>query len=499
MRTCSITLPCKRSFLTGMVFFLAALLAFLPLSEARSAPESFSPLVERLMPAVVNISTTQKISASDLSGQMFPFQDIPQGPGMEEFKEFFERFGGGKSAPQEVQSLGSGFIIDAAGYIVTNNHVIAKAEDITVILSDNTKLKATVVGKDPKTDLALLKVESSTRLPFVSFGNSDESKVGDWVIAIGNPFGLGGSVSAGIISARQRNINAGPFDDFIQTDAAINRGNSGGPLFNMNGEVIGINSAIFSPSGGNVGIGFAVPSALAKPVLKQLREFGKTQRGWLGVKIQEVTDEVAESLGLNKARGALVLEVSKDSPAGKAGIKVGDVITRFDGKDVKEMRQLPRIVAETKIGKNVEVDVFREGKTLSFDITVAELKETDEEVAEGAPADKPKNVGKTEELLGMELAPLNPELRQQYGLDTDTKGLLIITVKEGSEAAKQEVREGDVIQQIGSSSVATLDDARTALASVRSSGRKNALIRLEREGESLFITLPTEEKKKTKE
>lgn len=477
---------------------LAATLLALPLhAMARSAPDSFSPLVERLMPAVVNISTTQKISPSELSGQMLPFQDIPQGPGMEEFKEFFERFGGGgKSAPQEVQSLGSGFIIDPAGYVVTNNHVITKAEDITVILSDNTKLKATVVGKDPKTDLALLKVDSKTPLPFVSFGNSDNSKVGDWVIAIGNPFGLGGSVSAGIISARQRNINAGPFDDFIQTDAAINRGNSGGPMFNMDGEVIGINSAIFSPSGGNIGIGFAVPSSLAQPVLKQLRELGKTQRGWLGVKIQEVTDEMAESMGLGKARGALVIEVSPDSPAGKAGIKLGDVITRFDGRDVKEMRQLPRIVAETKIGKEVDVDVFREGKTHSFDITVAELEETDEEMAEDAPADKPKGAGKTEKLLGMELTALNAELRQQYGLDAGTKGLLVITVDEGSEAAKQDVREGDIIHQIGSTPITDLDEAADALSAVRNAGRKNALIRLEREGEPVFITLPTEEKKK---
>ena len=482
------------------VFVVALLSLAAPnAGSALDAPDSFSPLVEKLMPAVVNISTTQKLSASDMGSQMFPFQELPQGPGTEEFREFFEKFGGGMGKdmkPQEVQSLGSGFIIDAAGYVVTNNHVVAKSDDITIIMSDNTKLKAKVVGHDSKTDLALLKVDATKPLPFVSFGNSDNAKVGDWVIAIGNPFGLGGSVSAGIISARQRNINAGPFDDFIQTDAAINRGNSGGPLFNMRGEVIGINSAIFSPSGGNIGIGFAVPASLAQPVLKQLREFGKTQRGWLGVKIQEVTDELAESMGLKKAKGALVLEVTPDSPAGKAGVKTGDIIIEFDGKEIKEMRQLPRIVADTKIGSKAKLKVWRDGEEESFTIEVAELDEKEEEESSTLGSDKPVGVGNTEEVLGLELAALNADLRQQYGLPADKNGLLVISVKGESEAARQDVREGDLIQQIGGVQVDSLEAAKEALSTVKKAGRKNALIRLERDGENVFITLPVEDKNK---
>ena len=488
----------------GVQIILAVMVASATLlspAAARSAPESFSPLVEKLIPAVVNISTTQKVSANEMGGQMLPFPEMPQGPGLEEFRDFMERFGnpGGKpgAKEQEVFSLGSGFIIDASGFVVTNHHVIAKSEDITVILSDNTKLKATVVGSDSKTDLALLKVTAEKPLPFVSFGNSDDTKVGDWVIAIGNPFGLGGSVSAGIVSARQRNINAGPFDDFIQTDAAINRGNSGGPLFNIKGEVIGINSAIFSPSGGNVGIGFAVPSGLASPIIKQLKEFGRTQRGWLGVKIQEVTDEMAESLGLGKARGALVLDVTAESPAGKAGIKAGDVITKFDGADIKEMRVLPRRVAETKIGREVEVEVWRAGKNLKMNITVAELDESEEAVATDAPAEgRPKGAGKTLEVMGIEVAALNDSLRQQYGLSEKTKGLLVISVKPESAAAKQDIREGDMVIQVGEQLTENPEDFDAAIQSVRKAGRKNALVRIEREGESVFITLPTVEPKK---
>ena len=311
----------------------------------------------------------------------------PGSPFEEFFKDFFERQRpggngdndeGGNRPTRRVFSLGSGFVVDPSGIVITNNHVIAEADEITVIFSDNTRRKAEVLGRDAKTDLAVLQLKQEPgdgELPFVTLGDSDKSRVGDWVMAIGNPFGLGGSVTAGIISARSRNINAGPYDDFIQTDASINRGNSGGPLFNMDGEVIGVNTAIFSPSGGSVGIGFSIASNLAKPVIEQLREYGKTRRGWLGVRIQPVTDEIAESLALDEPRGALVASVFEPGPAAEAGFEPGDVILKFDGQEVPIVRALPRIVAETGIGKAVAVEVWRKGKMVTLSVKIGELKE----------------------------------------------------------------------------------------------------------------------------
>ncbi|MEL6481195.1 MAG: Do family serine endopeptidase, partial [Pseudomonadota bacterium] len=338
-------------------------------TQAQARPGSFADLAERLSPAVVNISTAQKVEQAERGEQQ-----VPEGTPFEDlFRDFFER--GRPQGPRQVQSLGSGFVISAEGYVVTNNHVIEEADEITVNFADGSSLPAELVGTDPKTDIALLKIEPTQPLEFVKFGDSEASRVGDWVLAIGNPFGLGGSVSAGIISARDRNINAGPYDDFIQTDAAINRGNSGGPLFNLDGEVIGVNTAIISPTGGSIGIGFAVPSAIAENVVAQLQEFGQTKRGWLGVRIQTVNDELAEALGLDRPQGALVADVTSEGPAEEGGIEAGDVILKFDGKDISEMRDLPRIVAETAVGSTVRVVVFRKGKTQSVKVTLGLLEE----------------------------------------------------------------------------------------------------------------------------
>ncbi len=484
---------------------LFGLILIVSSTSARAAemPASFADMVEKLTPSVVNISSTQKVKGGIPGLQLFGMpeggENIPP-----ELKEFFDQFSkqrGGKGAKpmeRETQALGSGFIIDESGYVVTNNHVIADAEEITVILSDDTKLKAKIVGRDSKTDLALLKVDSDRKLPAVALGDSDTSRVGDWVIAIGNPFGLGGTVTAGIISARARNINAGPFDDFIQTDAAINRGNSGGPMFNSRGEVIGINTAIFSPTGGSIGIGFAVPMALAKPIIEQLKTSGKIERGLLGVKIQQVSEEVADSVGLKKPMGALVIEVTKDGPADKAGIKAGDIVTQFDGKDVKEMRHLPRMVAETKVGKKSEVTVWRSGAEKKFTVDIARMNDADKDPddAEGKnkPADK---TGKVDSLdvLSLSLAAITPELRTQYDIGKDVKGVVVVEVKDGSAAEKRGFRQGDVIVQVGDATVETPQAVSDAVANAKKAGRKFAMVRVQRGENATFETLPLEEKK----
>lgn len=487
-------------------FFRLAVVAcsFISLSVAAHAastvPDGFADLIEELSPAVVNISTTQKVKASNMQ-----FQDLPEGKEFEPFREFFERFGapgmpgvpGNPSAPKErdVTSLGSGFVIDPDGYVVTNNHVVAEADKVSVTFQDDSNFEAKIVGRDPKTDLALLKIDTGKKLPYVKFGDSDTMRVGDWVIAIGNPFGLGGSVSAGIISARSRNINSGPFDDFIQTDAAINRGNSGGPLFNIKGEVIGVNSAIFSPSGGNIGIGFAIPTALAEPVLGQLREFGRTHRGWLGVKIQQVTDEIGESVGLKgKTRGALVLDVTANSPAANAGVEAGDIILSFNGTDIKQMRNLPRLVAETKVGARSDMTVWRKGSERKLAITLGEMPEDDVAKAtdaepEKAPVAKPK----TEEYLGMQLASINEALRRELSLSTETSGLVVISVKPNSPAAESGLRRTDVIVEAHQQSVSSVADFRKAIETARKAGRKNALLRVSRSGQMQFVTIGTGE------
>src|SRR5215831_5681940 len=381
-----------------LVLPLAAVIAW-P-ANARPAPDSFADLADKLLPSVVNISTTQTLKSGQSGrGREHAGPEIPQFPPGSPFEEFFRDFfdrgtpkgGRPEAQPRKATSLGSGFIVDPAGYDVTNNHVIADADEITVRLHDDTELKAELIGRDTKTDIALLKVKTDKPLAAVTWGDSEAARVGDWVLAIGNPFGLGGTVTAGILSARQRDINSGPYDDFLQTDASINRGNSGGPMFNMDGQVIGINTAIYSPSGGSIGIGFAIPATLAQNVVAQLKQFGHPRRGWLGVRIQSVTPELAEGLKMPKPMGALIAAVTDGGPADKAGIRQGDVVIKFDNKDIREMRHLPRIVAETPFDTQVPVVVLRQGKEMTFQVKIGELDESAEAKADtGTPTPKPK-------------------------------------------------------------------------------------------------------------
>ncbi len=457
-------------------------------ASARKAPDSFADLAEKLSPAVVNISTKQLVKSPHLNEMpQFP----PGSPFEDLFRDFFDQQQG-QQRSRRVTSLGSGFIIDAAGIIVTNNHVIAQADEITVNLSDGSQLAAELVGRDPKTDLAVLKVETDKRLPFVNFGTSDNIRVGDWVLAIGNPFGLGGSVSAGIISAENRNINSGPYDSFLQTDAAINRGNSGGPLFNLDGEVVGVNTAIISPSGGSIGIGFAIPSNIAANVVTQLREFGETRRGWLGVRIQSVTDELAESFGLDKARGALVAEVTDGGPAKQAGIRVGDVILSFNDEDVPEMRELPRIVAGTEVGKEVEVVVWRDGEKKEFDVTLGRLE--DFERAEGVAADPSDDQGSAIAELGLTLLPLNDIVREQFGIAENIEGVAVIDVEPASAAAEKGIRPGDVIVEVAQQEVRSPGEIAKKVEEIRKSDKKSVLLLLNRGGDLRFVAVKLADK-----
>ncbi|MFV0474943.1 MAG: DegQ family serine endoprotease [Pikeienuella sp.] len=461
---------------------MAVVLTMTAPAPAPAAPDSFADLAQRLSPAVVNISTSQTIVAPDRG----PRPQLPEGSPFEElFRDFFD--GDRDGGPRTTNSLGSGFVIDPDGLVVTNNHVIENADEIMVNFIDGTSLPAVLLGADSKTDIALLKVTPSTPLNFVSFGDSAASRVGDWVLAIGNPFGLGGSVSAGIISARNRDINSGPYDDFIQTDAAINRGNSGGPLFNMAGEVIGVNTAIISPSGGSIGIGFSVPSALVKNVVAQLREFGHTKRGWLGVRIQQVTPELAEGLGLEKPAGALVSEVTAEGPAAGGGIEAGDVIMKFDGKDIVEMRDLPRMVAETDVGKDVRVVIWRKGKTQTVKVVLGLLDEGADSPAE--EVDKPETPSVAEAALGMKLEPLTERNRGDYNIADGAKGVLVTEVDAGSTAAEKGVRPGDVIVEVAQEAVATPADVRGGVAKAREEGRKSVLILVQSGTDLRFVAL----------
>ena len=492
--------PARRGRLAGFgaaLLIVAVAMAPAPV-VASGAPDSFADLAAKLLPAVVNISTTQVIKGREGGPEVPRFP--PGSPFEEFFKEFFDRQQGRGSPERRATSLGSGFIIDPTGLIVTNNHVIADADEISVILHDDTRLKATVVGRDIKTDLALLRVEPKKPLTAVAFGDSDKTRVGDWVVAIGNPFGLGGTVTAGIVSARARNINSGPYDDFIQTDASINRGNSGGPMFNLDGEVIGINTAIFSPSGGSVGIGFAIPSNLAKPVVDQLREFGRARRGWLGVRIQTVTEELAQGLGLDKATGALVANATEGSPAQKARVEVGDVILRFDGKVVGEMRHLPRLVAETPVGKTVELEVWRRGKKVTLEVVLGEFPEDDKIAAAGAAPKKESHPGAVTSALGLMLSPITPLLRQRFKLDDAAKGVIVTDVKNGSTAAEKRVRPGDIVRKIGPNHevVRTPAQVKEKIDEARKNEMKTILFLFEREGNPRFVALRLDEKKEDK-
>jgi serine protease Do len=460
----------------------AAALAPAPSAAARSAPESFADLAATLLPGVVNISTSQTVTArNDHAGPDMPV--FPPGSPFEQFfHDFMQRNRPGQhdhNTPEpparKMQSLGSGFIIDPAGIVVTNNHVIDGADEITVTLHDGDTLKATLLGRDERTDIAVLQVKPDKPLTAVQFGDSDKARVGDWVLAIGNPFGLGGSVTAGIVSARGRDIQQGPYDNFIQTDAAINKGNSGGPLFNMDGEVIGINTAIYSPSGGSIGIGFSLPSNLAKTVVAQLRKFGHARRGWLGVRIQQVTPDIAESLGLKEATGAMVAGVNDGGPAEAAKIHNGDVILKFDGQDVKDVRSLPRMVAETDIGKAADVIVWRDGKETTLQVKVGEMPD-DQKVASAGPdkaaPEKPLDMND----LGMKLAPISADTRDQFQLAQDAKGVVITDVVQGSPAADKGLKAGDVIVEVQQQEVATPADVQDRVEKVRKQNRKAVLM-----------------------
>ncbi len=455
--------------------------------------EVFAHLAARLVGVVVNISTTQAVAATPSKGMP---EAQPPSPGStldEFFRDFFGEKGalGGPNGPTpRIASLGSGFIIDPSGLIVTNNHVIANAEQINVTLSDDTTLKAQVIGRDAVSDLALLKVDAKTPLPAASWGDSTKAKVGDWVLAIGNPFGLGGTVTAGIISATARDIHSSPYEDFLQTDASINRGNSGGPMFSLAGEVIGINTAIFSPSGGSIGIGFAIPAAYARSIIDQLKATGKVERGWIGAHIQPVSGEVAEAVGLDKGRGAMIAAIDPESPASQAKLQPGDVILNFDGKPIERSRQLPLLVAGTPPEKSVKLSIWRDGKQQEVALKVAELNPNRPVPAAPEPP-KPKPPPSVE-TVGLKLAKLTPDLRKQFSLPETAKGVVITDVPANSMGAAQGLQPGDLVVAIGHEPADSPEEVEQRAAAAKKIGRKNLLVRVERDGTTRFVALPVE-------
>jgi serine protease Do len=483
--------------------------------HALAALPSLAPLVKKVMSAVVNVSAEENdASASNDesdNGDTAPDQSAPdqgetapdqgQNPGQQFgqnspfdqlLKKFFEQqMPGLNQAPHDLErvALGSGFIIDPQGYIVTNNHVVQGADKVTVIFQDDTRHPAKVIGRDSKTDLALLKIKTDKPLPYVGWGDSNAAQVGDWVLAVGNPFGLGGTVSSGIISARGRDIHSGPYDDFLQLDAAINRGNSGGPTFNLAGEVIGINTAIYSPNGGSVGIGFAIPSSLAKPVIEQLKAHGKVERGWLGVQIQEVTPEIATSLGLPHAEGALVADVTADGPAQKAGFKQGDVIMSFDGHNIRHVRDLPIIVAETNVGEKATVKVWRKDGPMTLDPTIVEMP-NNPKLAAATPGgvEKPKE-SQHASALGLKLAPLDQDWRTRLHIAKTVKGVVVTAVANDSPFARQGLQPGDVIQTIDQEPVSNPHDAAKKIEAARGGKNKSVLLLINRNGSNAYVAV----------
>jgi serine protease Do len=479
---------------------LGATGVLMPAPALARGPDGIADVAEKVIEAVVNISTSQTVEAKGGAA-------MPQLPPGSPFEEFFDDFfknrrggpgGGGKGGdknnelqPRKTNSLGSGFIIDTSGIVVTNNHVIADADEINVILNDGTKIKAELVGVDKKTDLAVLKFKPPKPLTAVKFGDSDRLRLGEWVIAIGNPFSLGGTVTAGIVSARNRDINSGPYDSYIQTDAAINRGNSGGPLFNLDGEVIGVNTLIISPSGGSIGIGFAVPSKTVAGVVDQLRQFGELRRGWLGVRIQTVTDEIAESLSIKPARGALIAGVEDKGPAKPAGIEPGDVVVKFDGKDIKEPKDLSRVVADTAVGKEVDVVIIRKGQEETRKVTLGRLEDTDKAVPAAAktkeePAEKPV----TQKALGLDLATLSKDLRSRYKIKDSVKGVIITNVDGTSDAAEKRLSPGEVIVEVAQEAVSNAADVKKRVEQLKKDGKKSVLLLVSNaDGELRFVAL----------
>ena len=463
-------------------------------------PESVAALAEQLSPAVVNIGTSRRVPG----GGGVPFPDLPDGSPLEElFDEHNPNNGLGEEQMQEARSLGSGFIISAEGIVVTNNHVIEGAEEIEVYLTDGTRLPATIVGKDDKTDLAVLKVDAGHELPFVEFGDSDKAVVGDWVMAIGNPFGLGGSVTLGIVSARNRDIQSGPYDQFIQTDAAINQGNSGGPLFDMDGKVVGINTAIIARGGSSLGIGFAVPVNLARPVIDQLAEFGETRRGWLGVGIQEVSEDIASSLGLRSTAGALVIDVTKGGPS-EGQVIEGDIILEFDSKPIARMRDLPRVVAETEVGKAVPVKILRNGAEQTLSITLGRLELGEQLIAKNnapatsAPAPAPEPTATEEEapppglpdLVGFDVALLDEQKRAEFGIAPEEDGIVVTSVKSGSDADQKGFIPGLLVTEVNQKEIGTVDELSELVAEAKEAGRPAVLFKvIDPTGTSRFIAV----------
>ncbi|MEM7424600.1 MAG: Do family serine endopeptidase [Pseudomonadota bacterium] len=488
----------------GWFALLAVLLVWTAPGARAQGPVSVADLAERLSGAVVNISTTQRVrQTSSRDGNRTPQPpNLPENsPFRDFFKDFFDNQQPGQRRQQPrrrrpASSLGSGFVIDPEGIVITNNHVIAEAAEITVNFADGKKLKAKLIGKDPKTDIAVLKVEPEAPLQAVEFGDSKALRVGDWVMAIGNPFGLGGTVTLGIVSARNRDINAGPYDDFIQTDAAINRGNSGGPLFDMSGKVVGINTAIISPSGGSIGIGFSIPATTATGVIDQLRKFGETRRGKLGVRIQHVTDELAESIpGLGRPRGAMVNDVTDGSPAAAGGILKGDVILEFDGEPVPQMRELPRMVARTPVGKEVEVVVLRKGEEMTLMVTVGRLEET-KKASLTSPSVEKKEVAAVETALGLKLLPISDELRTKFKLTEKVEaGVLVSEVDPDSAAAEKNIRAGNVILEVGQEKVSTPSDVVNRVKALEKEGRKSVLMLVSNQnGDLRFLAIRLKKK-----
>jgi serine protease Do len=467
-------------------------------AQARG-PDGIADVAEKVIDAVVNISTSQTVEAKGGSGE--GRNAVPQLPPGSPFEEFFDDFfknrrggggprGGGDMQPHKTNSLGSGFIIDTAGVVVTNNHVIADADEINVILNDGTKIKAELVGVDKKTDLAVLKFKPPRQLTAVKFGDSDKLRLGEWVIAIGNPFSLGGTVTAGIVSARNRDISNGPYDNYIQTDAAINRGNSGGPLFNLEGEVIGVNTLIISPTGGSIGIGFAVPSKTVAGVVEQLQKFGELRRGWLGVRIQQVTDEIAESLNIKPARGALVAGVDDKGPAKPAGIEPGDVVVKFDGKDIKEPKDLSRVVADTAVGKEVDIVIIRKGDEQTKHVTLGRLEDTDKPQPASAKSQPEPEKPVTQKALGLDLATLSKDLRSRYKIKDSVKGVIITGVDNASDAAEKRLSAGDVIVEVAQEAVANAADIKKRIDQLKKDGKKSVLLLVSNaDGELRFVAL----------
>jgi serine protease Do len=464
----------------NFVRFLIISVIFLTGIDANAAslpmPQSFADEVEMLSPAVVNVSTTQKVKVNRGNSPQLSF---PPGSPIEQFNEMMKRGDGGSgSFERDVTSLGSGFIIDPKGIIITNNHVVSEAEEITVILHDDTKLKAEIIGRDAKIDVAVLRVKSDKPLPYVSFGDSDKVRVGDWVIAIGNPYGLGGTVTTGIISARARDINVGTFDDFLQTDAAINRGNSGGPMFDLAGKVIGINTAIFSPTGGSVGIGFAIPAALAEPIIKQILQFGQAKRAWLGVQIQPVTEKVAEALGMAKATGALVLSAVPEGPAAAAGVVAGDVILKFDGKDITDMKKLPRYVADSPIGERKTMQVLRGGQVRNLTVDLKELKEDEQAAATHNKQIVEEKAELQNAILGMQLTKTDKE-----------GGLVVVAISPNSDAYRKGIRDGNFLLKVNQQDLNEVADLQAGIAAAKEAERDTILVLVRNITGSRFIAL----------